>query len=65
MPVVSKYYFGIIIIYLYIIDTSGDASGPDDQYDQTETFFIKFSGANTKDLKIEHFDDMLQENNVN
>lgn len=30
-----------------------------EQYDKTETLFIKLSGARQYDLKIEHFDDMI------
>lgn len=44
---------------------SMDSSDPDaDQYDQTETYFIKLTGKNAHDMKIEHFDDMLQDNSI-
>jgi len=33
-----------------------------EQYEQTETYFIKLNGSRTFDLKIEHFDDMIQDN---
>lgn len=37
---------------------------PNDQYDQTETIFIKLSGEFAYDFKIEHFDDMLTDTSV-
>lgn len=38
------------------------APNQSEQYEQTETYFIKLNGSRTFDLKIEHFDDMIQDN---
>ena len=43
-------------------DGSTDSSLNQDEYDQTETFFVKGAGQKAYDLKIEHFDDMIQDN---
>jgi len=37
---------------------------PSDQYNKTETIFIKLPGGVDYDLKIEHFDDMLSDSSV-
>jgi hypothetical protein len=42
------------------LSTPGSADG-DEQYEKTETLFIKLSGAKQYDMKIEHFDDMIQD----
>ena len=46
-----------------IISTDSN-DDPNEQYEQTETYFVKLSGQNAVDLKIEHFDDMLQDNSI-
>ena len=33
-----------------------------EQYDQTETIYVKVQNQKAFDLKIEHFDDMIQDN---
>lgn len=43
---------------------SGSDLDPNEQYDQTETIFIKLSPDFAYDLKIEHFDDMLTDTSV-
>lgn len=35
----------------------------EDQHTQIETYFIKLTGERQYDLKIEHFDDMIQDDN--
>jgi len=48
-------------------NSTEDSTGSDDpteQYDQTETYFIKLSGDSAYDMKIEHFDDLLQDSSV-
>jgi len=34
------------------------------QYEQTETYFIKLQGGKQYDMKIEHFDDLIQDNSL-
>jgi len=34
------------------------------QYEQTETYFIKQQGGKQYDMKIEHFDDLIQDNSL-
>ena len=40
------------------------SEGDDDQYDKQETYFIKLTGAKQYDMKLEHFDDMIQDNSI-
>lgn len=43
---------------------SGSDYDPNEQYEKTETIFIKPSGKIAYDYKIEHFDDMLTDTSV-
>lgn len=44
--------------------SSDSKDGDEQQYDETETYFVKPNGDQAYDMKIEHFDDMLQDNSV-
>lgn len=48
-----------------MLSTDGDSSAQTDdneQYDQSEYLYIKLGQGKQYDLKVEHFDDMIQTN---
>ena len=47
---------------LEINSTNQISSGDDDQYDKSEYLYIKLGQGKQYDLKVEHFDDMIQDN---
>ena len=56
------------ILNLVFIDSQGDEEESKavdlTQYEQTETYFIKIQGGKQYDMKIEHFDDLIQDNSL-
>ena len=63
LSVSKKGYITLTINCVYLDTTQGEEDKEGDvdpnQYDQTETYFIKLTGEKTYDMKIEHFDDMI------
>ena len=48
-----------------MLSTDGDSGAQTDdneQYDQSEFLYIKLGQGKNYDLKVEHFDDMIQDN---
>ena len=44
------------------ISNSNTPSADDDQYEKSEYYYIKLGQGKEYDLKVEHFDDMIQDN---
>lgn len=44
------------------ISSTNTPSADDDQYDKSEYYYIKLGQGKEYDLKVEHFDDMIQDN---